>query len=44
MTEEEYLKLEGCEDRVVLGCQGLIWAVAMKFSCKLLVAEDQEMD
>ena len=39
MIEEEHLKLEGCEDRVVVGCQGMIWAMAMKLTWKLLTAE-----
>ena len=42
MTEEEHLKLEGCEDRVVLGRQGLIGVVAMKLSWELLTAEEMD--
>ena len=33
-------EIGGCENRVVLRCQGLIWAVAMKLSCKLSMAEE----
>lgn len=41
MTEEEHLTLGVCEDRVVLGCQGLIGADS-KLSWKLLTAEEMD--
>jgi len=32
VTEEERLNLEGCEEKVALGCQWLMCVVAMKLS------------